>query len=68
MKIHSGVKPFKCNKCNRAYSQKKSLIDHIKIHKEENETKYLMVSADESMASPSNLLDYSQNTEDINVK
>lgn len=44
MRIHSeNPRPFKCEQCERAFCQKKSLIDHIKAHSEETEQKLLFM-------------------------
>jgi len=61
MRIHSeNPKPFKCDKCDRIFAQKKSLRDHSKVHTEETENK---LSVEKSFRDESSLLETSYNND-----
>jgi hypothetical protein len=37
MRVHTGVKPFKCDICNKFFSEKSNLKTHIKKHRDINQ-------------------------------
>ena len=36
MKVHTDERPYKCNKCAKAFKRKMFLILHSKVHRQKN--------------------------------